>query len=275
LSDGVIYLVQPDDQLLPMHEEPYESEDVLQRLLALYPDILAGEQIDARSPRRWLLIDREYGVPAEDGGADRWSIDHLFVDQDAVPTLVEVKRSTDTRIRREVVGQMLDYAANAVLHWPVSTIEEKLRGRCERDGIDVDNLIAALIGEHDPQSFWQQLKTNLDAGRVRLVFVADVIPSELRAIVEFLTKQMDPAEAFAIEVKQYVGSSSDAPEKLLRNLVPRLVAGTSPRHQDSPPERRMGTSRQASHRSRCAIDREADGTGCRHGTRLIDSEDAP
>ena len=28
------------------------------------------------------------------------------------PTLVEVKRSSDTRIRREVVGQMLDYAAN-------------------------------------------------------------------------------------------------------------------------------------------------------------------
>jgi hypothetical protein len=33
-------------------------------------------------------------------------------DQNAVPTLVEVKRSSDTRIRREVVGQMLDYAAN-------------------------------------------------------------------------------------------------------------------------------------------------------------------
>jgi len=28
--------------------------------------------------------------------------------------VVEVKRGTDTRIRREVVGQMLDYAANAV-----------------------------------------------------------------------------------------------------------------------------------------------------------------
>jgi hypothetical protein len=35
-----------------------------------------------------------------------------------VPTLVEVKRSDDTRIRREVVGQMLDYAANGVVYWP-------------------------------------------------------------------------------------------------------------------------------------------------------------
>ncbi len=35
---------------------------------------------------------------------------------------MEVKRSTDMRIRREVVGQMLDYAANALSYWRVETI---------------------------------------------------------------------------------------------------------------------------------------------------------
>jgi hypothetical protein len=45
------------------------------------------------------------------GGA-WWSLDHLVVDQDAVPTFVEVKRASDTPARREVVAQMLDYAAN-------------------------------------------------------------------------------------------------------------------------------------------------------------------
>jgi hypothetical protein len=34
------------------------------------------------------------------------------VDEAGVPTLVEVKRSSDTRARREVVARMLDYAAN-------------------------------------------------------------------------------------------------------------------------------------------------------------------
>jgi 5-methylthioribose kinase len=38
---------------------------------------------------------------------------------------VEVKRSSDTRIRREVVGQMLDYAANAVVYWPLEMIRAK------------------------------------------------------------------------------------------------------------------------------------------------------
>jgi hypothetical protein len=34
-----------------------------------------------------------------------------------VPTFVEVKRASDTRARREVVAQMLDYAANGSVFW--------------------------------------------------------------------------------------------------------------------------------------------------------------
>lgn len=36
-------------------------------------------------------------MPGKEGEASRFSLDHLFIDQDGIPTLVEVKRSTDTR----------------------------------------------------------------------------------------------------------------------------------------------------------------------------------
>ena len=51
------------------------------------------------------------------------------------------------------------------------------------------------------------MKTNLQAGKIRLIFVADVIPSELRRIVEFLNQQMDPGEVLAVEIRQYAGRS--------------------------------------------------------------------
>src|SRR5688572_18045462 len=76
---------------------------------------MPGELVDKHlPPRRWLLITREAGIAlvSDDGGGSRWSLDHLFVDQDGIPTLVEVKRASDTRGRREVVAQMLDYAAS-------------------------------------------------------------------------------------------------------------------------------------------------------------------
>jgi hypothetical protein len=105
-----MFVLKDATTLVEMQPAHFASEDDFQRLLADFPSLLAGDQIDTVLPRRWILVCRET-IPSEDGGGGRWSIDHLFLDQDGIPTLVEVKRQTDTRIRREVVGQMLDYAA--------------------------------------------------------------------------------------------------------------------------------------------------------------------
>ncbi len=222
---GRIYLLSNDSKLVAMEEAAYDSEGLLQKLLADHPDLLAGDQINAEEPRRWLLVSREMAVPGEQDGAARWSLDHLFLDQDAIPTLVEVKRSTDTRIRREVVGQMLDYAANSVAYWPVEEIKAKFESRCNDDGSDTEAELSGLLGEgQDASTFWQQVKTNLQAGRVRLIFIADEIPPELRRVVEFLNGQMDPAEVLAIEIKQFVGEN-------LKTLVPRVLGQTETSRQ--------------------------------------------
>ncbi|WP_223816114.1 hypothetical protein [Adhaeribacter rhizoryzae] len=116
-----IFHLDNSGKLTELNEANYISEDLLQKLLADYPNLISGSQINSLRPRRWLLISREFRVPDDKDASGRWSLDHLFIDQDGIPTLVEVKRSTDTRIRREVIGQILDYAANAVTYW---TIEE-------------------------------------------------------------------------------------------------------------------------------------------------------
>ncbi|HYW75805.1 MAG TPA: hypothetical protein VFA48_04165 [Gammaproteobacteria bacterium] len=204
-----------------MSATAYTSEDVLQGLIARYPNLLAGGQMDSTNPRRWLLLSREASVPDNDEGSERWSLDHLFVDQEAIPTLVEVKRSSDTRLRREVVAQMLDYAANGMLYWRVETLREKFYTRCKHDGLDPDVELRAFLGtDADVDAFWADIKTRLQAQQIRLVFVADVIPPELLRIVEFLNGQMDPAEVIAVEIKQYRGGE-------LTTLVPRVLGKTA------------------------------------------------
>jgi hypothetical protein len=116
---------------------------------------------------------------------------------------------------------MLDYAANAVLYWPMETLRAQFEAQCQRRGVDPDQELASFLGpEQDPMLFWQQAKTNLQAGKVRLLFVADEIPAELRRIVEFLNQQMDPAEVLAIEMKQYTGTG-------VSTLVPTVVGQTA------------------------------------------------
>lgn len=116
---------------------------------------------------------------------------------------------------------MLDYAANSVLYWTPETLQARLTKRCELEGLNPDQQLAAFLADAtSPGDFWQSVKTNLKAGKIRLLFVSDFIPPELRRIVEFLNEQMDPAEVLAVEIRQYAGGK-------MRTLVPRIIGQTS------------------------------------------------
>lgn len=189
---------------------------------------LVGTSWQAR-PRRWLLVKREAGIPDREAGGSRWSLDHLFIDQEAVPTLVEVKRSDDTRIRREVVGQMLDYAANGVVYWPAERLRADFEARCAHQGKDSEEVFRDSLGEDlEPEQFWDEVEQNLRSGRIRLVFVSDLIPPELRRVIEFLNERMSPTEVVGVEIKQYVGRSN------LTTLVPRVVGQTEQARAQKP-----------------------------------------
>ena len=225
-------MLQEGGGLVAMTEQAYDAEAVLQELIEEYPDLLAGDQMNSDAPRRWLLVKREMSVPDAQNGSGRWSLDHLFLDQDGVPTLVEVKRSTDTRIRREVIGQMLDYAANGVAYWPVTTLQTNFAATWKEEAdqkltdfldieADADNANEADT-ETNPafETFWQKVSANLQAGRLRLLFVADEIPTELQRVVEFLNEKMNGVEVLAVEIKQFVGPQ-------MKTLVPRVIGQTA------------------------------------------------
>lgn len=209
-----------------MEEATYSTEALFQEMLTNTNEVLSGDQINPTVPRRWLLVSPEMPIPDSDGGSNRWSLDHLFLDQDGIPTLIEIKRSTDTRIRREVVGQMLDYAANAVVHWPVEIIRERLAAAWSAKQRSVDEVLTEFLqlnsnDESALDDFWERVKLNLRAGKVRMIFVADSIPPELQRIIEFLNEQMNPAEVLGLEVRVHSGKGG------YELLVPSLIGRTA------------------------------------------------
>ncbi|MDB5603510.1 MAG: hypothetical protein JWP25_410 [Bradyrhizobium sp.] len=215
-----VFLLQREDSLVAMEPGQFASEDDFQRLLSRFPELLVGDQVDPRSPRRWILVKREQSISTGEIGASVWSIDHVFLDQDGIPTLVEIKRQSDSRIRREVVGQMLDYAANCATCWSVETLQSGLEATCREAGRSSDVALRELLGSDEGiNEFWQRVKTNLQAKKLRLLFVADVIPMELRRIVEFLNEQMDPTEVLAVELRQFTSGE-------LRTIVPTVYGQT-------------------------------------------------
>ena len=220
-----IYLVSDGEVLTPMEDAPYAKEEVLQQLLERYPDLLAGEQITPDDPRRWLLIKREANITHDGGKVHRWRVDHLFLDQDAIPTLVETKIATNPELRRKVVGQMLDYASNLVEDWSVERIQSEFQSRCLESGVQEDQVLEEFLTGDLPsisqttEQYWSDLKSNLETGRIRLLLVADRIPSSLIRIVDFLNSQMHPCEILAVELRQYLHPGH---EETIRTLVPRV-----------------------------------------------------
>jgi len=233
-GDDAIYLLGPDRTLERVPLAAYDSETVLQKLIEDYPALLASEQIDPDDPPRWLLIKREAGIPDAEGSSDRWSADHLLLDQNGRPTIVETKRSSDTRIRREVIGQMLDYAANATLYWPTDRIRALAAETCGGTQ-QLDDCVRKLIGVTNAQdsvleiqAYWRKVDHNLRNGELRLLFVADEIPRELRRVIEFLNEHMPRIEVLGVEVRQFAGER-------MRALVPRVIGQTERARQDKVP----------------------------------------
>jgi hypothetical protein len=123
-----VYVVDSNGKTAALQRIYCKNEDKeLQRVLENNPDLLAGEQINPDNPRRWLIVKREMSGPDPTSGSNSWSLDFLLADQDATPTFVECKRFNDTRARREVVGQILDYAANGQYYWT----KDELRSMAE------------------------------------------------------------------------------------------------------------------------------------------------
>ena len=196
-------------------EAMYASEDDLQQIVAENPQLLMR---DPSSPGESLmLVRREYPVRDPDDSSIFYSLDHLFLDQDGVPVLVEVKRSTDARIRREVVGQMLDYASRARF-WDLSEIQQYFR-------------LENTDSPRDTEDFWARVSSNLKAERLKLVFVADKIPDTLATLIDFLSRNVDGMEIYGVEVRQYrsdggllltstvIGDSTSSAERLQGHIV--------------------------------------------------------
>lgn len=217
-----IFVWDQEGALEAIEEAGFPSEDDLQELIAKHPALLDGEQIRPDAPRRWILVGREQGIPETAGEGDWWSLDHLLLDQDGTPTLVEVKRGDNSEIRRKVVGQMLEYAAHAVQNWNIDSLRRSFDESTRSQGLSPQDVLGELLqsdDEPDAIEFWRLVENNLKSANLRLLFVADQIPPSLKRIAEFLNQQMDRVEVLAVEIKQFQG-------QLVQTLVPRVFGST-------------------------------------------------
>jgi hypothetical protein len=198
--NGKIFKITNNDELWAIHEEKHHNENNFQELLFTYPDLIPGDQIDNENPRRWLRVGREID-----------NIDIFLLDQDGIPTIVEVKKIDNNEIHRLVTAQILDYGSKLF-----SQNVNKVRG--DIDKYRPTDLNSFLGNDIDEEEFFEKVKKNLKEENMRLIVVSDEIPRNLQNIVEFLNNKMESIEVMAVEIKQYKEEMTGT-----KIFVPRLI----------------------------------------------------
>ena len=140
----------------------YTDERHLQSILATHPTLIPGVGPNAR-----VCMEFQSGA----GPADV-----VAVDQDSGITLVECKLASNPQIRREIIGQVLDYASRL---WRMS-VEDF-------DSLWIARTQESLFADPDSAADLRALvDTALTSGQFRLVLAVDEINAELRRSVEYL-----------------------------------------------------------------------------------------
>ncbi|PZQ81620.1 MAG: hypothetical protein DI549_13545 [Ancylobacter novellus] len=196
-------------------------ETDIQKLVHEHPSVLPLEEIDPNF-KGAVSICRELRTPAG-------PIDNLLVTPAGLPVLVECKLWRNPEGRREVVGQILDYAKE-LSRWTQSDLQREANIRLGTTGNILLQKVREVAPEVDEIDFNDALSSNLRRGRFLLLIVGDGIREGVEAIAEYLQRHAGLHFSFGlVELPIFVlpdGARLVTPRVLARtvNIVRQVVA---------------------------------------------------
>jgi hypothetical protein len=190
------------------------SEADIQALIHAHPECLPIAEID-RMFLGPVPICTELGTQAGE-------IDNFMVTPSGLPVLGECKLWRNPEARREVVGQILDYAKE-LRRWSSSDLQREVSRRLRHNGNPLLEKVRAVDPRVDEIEFNDALTANLRRGRFLLLIVGDGIREGVEAIAEYL--QMHAGLHFSlglVELPIYLmpdGSRLVAPRVLAKTMI--------------------------------------------------------
>lgn len=196
------------------------QEHFLQNLIRQNPEILPIAEIE---PSFSPPISVGCEVETESG-----PMDNLLLSPRGNLTIVETKLWRNPEARREVVGQIIDYAKD-VSKWTFEDLDRKVRDYQKQYHQSNEGVIEVLkkqedIDESEVPVIIDNISQNLRKGRFLLLVVGDGIRESVEAMAEFL--QQTPQLQFTlalVELQVYaLGKEGEKPWL----VVPQIIART-------------------------------------------------
>lgn len=155
------------------------SEDTLQDLLFRFPQALPISAIDATYGEA-VPVCRELYTPAG-------YLDALYVNQVGRLTLAEFKLWRNPQARREVIGQILDYAKD-LASWGYEDLQSRVSLATGRKGNALYDLVRERHPDVDEAEFVDSVTRHLRRGEFLLLIIGDGIQEGAANIVDFVQR---------------------------------------------------------------------------------------
>ena len=195
------------------------NESWIQQLIHHQPGILPiGEIEPVFSPP--ISIGREVSTKVG-------YIDNLLISPDGYLTIVETKLWRNPEARREVVGQIIDYAKE-LSKWTFSHLDNAISSFNRLYNQHDDGLLETVrkhtnLNETDEQFFIDNISKNLKRGRFLLLIVGDGIRESVEEMVEYLSQSPQYHFTLAL-IELQVFRFGDETNQLI--VIPQVVTRT-------------------------------------------------
>ena len=155
------------------------DEAYLQELLFRFPETLPVSAIDSAYENP-VPVCRELSTRAG-------YVDALYVNRHGRLTLVELKLWRNPQARREVIGQILDYAKE-LASWGYEDFQREVSRTLGRKGNVPFELVRERFPEVDEAEFVDNVTLHLERGEFLLLIVGDGIREGVEHIVDFVQR---------------------------------------------------------------------------------------
>jgi hypothetical protein len=193
----------------------FANEKDLEKFLFAHPQLLPIAEID---PSIAPLIPLCCQMPT-----GRGFIDTVFINRDGLLTIVECKLWRNQDAKRNVVAQILAYAA-ALRGWGYKHLQNALTRATQRTGDHLYNIVAPYNPDLAESTFIDNISGNLHRGRLLLLIIGDRIREDVEQIASFLQQHTQPAfgfELIRIHNNQFVVHKPSPPAPLVKAGSPR------------------------------------------------------
>ncbi len=155
------------------------DESSLQDLLFRFPKTLPISAIDTAYAGA-IAVCRELSTPAG-------YVDALYLNAHGRLTLAEFKFWRNPQARREVIGQILDYAKE-LASWNYEDLQREVSRAVRRKGNVLYELVRRDVPEINEAAFVDNVTRHLKRGEFLLLIIGDGIREGVESIVDFVQR---------------------------------------------------------------------------------------